>query len=173
MSLQGSKGVIRAIDLAPLKGGSNREQSVGKKAEAKGIATPRESSQTATETVGGRGMIEPTYALGSAEATEVLESLKEGALGAGIVIGFDGYVKFANDAAGRMFGLDEGEIVDHKFAEVFGLFEKFHEIVLDTVRNQGGVSVSIGDTTRSFSVTTSYLTDAHSGAPVGVIAVLK
>ena len=123
-------------------------------------------------------MIQPTYSLGSTEATDALESLKGGVLGAGIVIGIDGYVKFANDAAGRIFGLDQEEMTDHQFADVFGLFEKLHEIVTDTVMIRFGVKKQVtiecpSGVTRSLSVTTSYLTDASSGAPGGVLVVIS
>jgi len=106
----------------------------------------------------------------------LLENLIDGVM----VIGFDGSVKLANAAACRMFGLRPEEVVGRRFGEVFVQFEEFDEfteMVLDAVQNQSGVerrvtSVRIGDATRSFSVTTSYLTTAREEAPMAVIAVL-
>ncbi len=122
-------------------------------------------------------MIKPTYALGSDEATEVLRSLGEGEIGAGICIGFDGCVKFANDAACKMFGFKKEEVVNHRCAAVFGQFEEFHMVLLDTVENQEGIERKVkiespSGVARSFSVTTSYLTEAKSEGPAGIFAVL-
>jgi len=113
-------------------------------------------------------------------AANVYRALLENLLDGVMVIGFDGSVKLANAAACRMFGLRPEEVVGRRFGEVFVQFEEFDEfteMVLDAVQNQSGVerrvtSVRIGDATRSFSVTTSYLTTAREEAPMAVIAVL-
>ena len=91
----------------------------------------------------------------------LLENLSDGV----IVIGFDGAVRMANAAFGRMFGLDSDKAVGRSFGQIFIAFEGFDEftqIVLDAVAERGDIArrvtrVQVGEEFRSLSVTTSCL----------------
>jgi len=108
----------------------------------------------------------------------LLENLFDGVL----VIRFDGSVIIANAAVCRMFGLEPDAVVGQRFGEIFlhsEGFDEFTQIVLDAVAGQSGIerriaSVRIGDTSRSLSVTISYLTTEATGETerVAVIAVV-
>ena len=116
----------------------------------------------------------PTTCTGSTLKTLVAEDKNEDGL---IVVGFDGSVKIANPVACQIFGLQQEEVINQRFAKVFSQFEEFDEIVLDTVKNRSGVkqqamSVQVGDAVRSCLVTTCYVTTDREGAPMAVSAVL-
>ena len=109
----------------------------------------------------------------------LLRNLSDGV----IVIDFDGFVRTANTAFCRMFGLAPEEVEGRLFADLFIAFEEFDEFaqtILDVVMERGTgkrqiVRVRIGEALRTLSIVTSYLTasDAEETKQEAVIAVIS
>ena len=103
----------------------------------------------------------------------LLENLSDGV----IVIDFDGAVRMANAAFGRMFGLDPDKAAGRSFGQIFIAFEGFDEftqIVLDAVAERGDIArrvtrVKAGEALRSLSVTTSCLMAGEERVAVIVV----
>ncbi len=93
----------------------------------------------------------------------IVENMSEGIL----VIEFDGVVRFANNAAFRMLGLSEEDLVGRRFASIF--FEdkrndKFSQLVLDSIYGENTAHQAIvpyytGNKKLYLRVISSYLTE--------------
>ena len=98
-----------------------------------------------------------------------------------VTVGRGGTIESLNPAAGRMFGLTEGDAVGKSFGEVFIAvegFDEFTDAVLEAVAGNSSatrrvIEAQIGEERRSLTVTISYLRAWGTGEQRGVIAVLS
>ena len=98
-----------------------------------------------------------------------------------VTVGRDGTIESVNPAAGRMFGLTEGDAVGKSFSEVFIAvegFDEFTDAVLEAVAGSSGatrrvIEAQISQERRSLTVTISHLRARGTGEQRGVIAVLS
>ena len=105
----------------------------------------------------------------------IIRDMSEGVM----AIGFDGRIKFLNNAALDILDRTEEELLDRPFARCFFEYEEndgFNQTVLDAVYDRTGthrnaVSYFTGEVTKQLNITTSFLREGED--KIGIIAVLS
>ena len=105
----------------------------------------------------------------------IIRDMSEGVM----AIGFDGRIKFLNNAALDILDRTEEELLDRPFARCFFEYEEndgFNQAVLDAVYDRTGthrnaVSYFTGEVTKQLNITTSFLREGED--KIGIIAVLS